>query len=76
MARRLGGDARHFRPDAIEKRTLRRFRSTLSRFHLCFENFQTRKIEPVPKFPKLYNNSFSLGKFNCEFIFLLKRLEK
>lgn len=51
MARRLGGDARHFRPDAVEKRTLRRFRSTLSRFHLCFENFQTRKIEPVPKFP-------------------------
>lgn len=39
------GDARHFRPNAVEKRTLRRFRchSTLFAKYastLCFENFR------------------------------------
>lgn len=39
-----------------------------------FKPEKSNRFQNFP--PKLYNDSFSLGKFNCEFIFLLKRLEK
>lgn len=81
MARRLGGDARHFRPNAVEKRTLRRFRCRSTVSHASTFVSKIFKPEKSNRFqnynpPKLYNDSFSLGKFNREFIFLLKRLEK
>lgn len=71
MARRLGRDARHFRPNAVEKRTLRRFHSTPrspkrnSSRHpassLLFENFQ-KSVEPVQKF-SLPNYLFRKNSF-------------
>lgn len=39
-----------------------------------FKPEKSNRFQNFP--PKLYNDSFSLGKFNREFIFLLKRLEK